>query len=147
MKAIICVEDNGGICFHSRRVSQDVHQREDVCARYGKEGLLMKASTAELYKTQESVSCTIVPSWAHACSLSGWCVFEDREVSAYEKELEEVVIYRWNRRYPSDEKLRLTLKAPLWRCVKRYEFAGKSHPRISVEHYRKESGKKERESK
>ena len=134
MKVIICIDERGGVRFHDRRVSQDVAQRRDVIARYGKDGLLMRKETAALY-AGETDALHVVDDWEQGLGQDGWWVCEDTAFLRWEEQLEEVILYRWNRRYPSDEVLRLCLSLPLWRCVAVYDLPGKSHARIDVEHY------------
>ena len=52
-------------------------------------------------------------------------------------ELDELVIYRWNRRYPADRRLRFLPQERGMVLIERTEFAGYSHERITREIWRK----------
>ena len=49
--------------------------------------------------------------------------------------MEGVILYRWNRTYPAD--LRLTLSLEGWSLERREIFAGSSHEKIIKEVYRR----------
>ena len=76
MKVIICIDERGGVRFHDRRVSQDVAQRRDVIARYGKDGLLMRKDTAALY-AGETDAIHVVDDWEQGLGQDGWWVCEN----------------------------------------------------------------------
>ena len=50
-------------------------------------------------------------------------------------EAEEVVLYHWNRTYPSDRRFPLPLAG--WTLARREEFSGSSHEKITKEVYRR----------
>ena len=58
-----------------------------------------------------------------------FCFVENQPLLPYEAQIQEVICYRWNRRYPSDVKLDLSLEG--WNVMEETEFAGKSHERIT----------------
>ena len=133
MKVIVCIDERGGVCFHGRRVSQDRQQREDVLIHYGDEGLLMKESASRLYGINDSV--TVIQDWKEELTDSRWWVAEDTEFLCWKDQLEELVIYKWNRTYPFDEKLSVPLDRQIWKKKKKRQFSGSSHEKIDVEHY------------
>ena len=47
---------------------------------------------------------------------------------------EELIVYRWNRHYPSDQ--RIALPPEGWRLIAKTEFLGYSHDKITKEVYR-----------
>ncbi len=135
MKVILCIDEKGGVRFHGRRLSQDRIQRADVLRRFGREQLFMKEETAALYADAEMERIHRVIKWEPTIGKDGWWVCEDLEFMKWKEQLQELVLYRWNRKYPSDEQLSLTLTLPLWSCQACDTFAGSSHPLIHVEHY------------
>ena len=64
-----------------------------------------------------------------------FCFVENQPLLPYEAQIQEVICYRWNRRYPSDVKLDLPLEG--WNVMEETEFAGKSHERITRTVYRR----------
>ena len=57
------------------------------------------------------------------------------EFLCWKDQLEELVIYKWNRTYPFDEKLSVPLDRQIWDCIEKRQFSGSSHEKIDVEHY------------
>ena len=140
MKVIICVDDRGGVSYHGRRLSQDRLQRIDVIQRFASHGFCMKKETADLYHQIDKRCYQVIPAWKQVLSSDRWWVSEDIEFLQWLDQLEELVIYRWNRLYPSDKKLLLSLPVADWRCILHDSFVGSSHAKIDVEHYVKGNG-------
>ena len=63
------------------------------------------------------------------------CFAETADPAPWAARVEEIVLYRWNRRYPAD--LRFTLPLEGWTLVRSEEFAGSSHEKITKEVYRR----------
>ncbi|MFR3321262.1 MAG: hypothetical protein ACLTSZ_09105 [Lachnospiraceae bacterium] len=57
--------------------------------------------------------------------MISWAVENQLSFCRMRREIQEVICYRWNRRYPSDVKLDLPLEG--WNVMEETEFAGKSH--------------------
>lgn len=65
------------------------------------------------------------------CTLEKNCTFfyEVDDLFGMEEFLDKVIIYFWNRKYPSDKKLKLDLTRYIIICT--YEFVGSSHENIT----------------
>jgi len=62
-----------------------------------------------------------------------YCFIEDADVLPYMDQVTQILLYRWNRRYPSDRKF-----PPIdasWKRISIEEFEGNSHPVITEEVY------------
>ena len=55
----------------------------------------------------------------------------------YQNKLEKIVLFRWNRVYPADTWLDLSLDEEGWHLVNCQEFSGSSHKTITQEVYEK----------
>lgn len=130
MKLIVCLDDRNGMSFLGRRQSQDALLRQDMLAYVGGESLCMNAYSAAQFEDKSRILIAQQPPEA------GYCFLEDRPAESF-LPAEELVIYRWNRHYPSD--LRFPLEQALvgMRLVGSTEFAGSSHETITREVYRK----------
>ena len=53
------------------------------------------------------------------------------------KNIEDVYVFNWNRDYPADKYFTLDLKLNGFKRVKKEEFTGCSHKRITLEIYKK----------
>ena len=51
-------------------------------------------------------------------------------------QIEELILFRWNRVYPAD--LHCTLDLSVWKLTETEEFAGNSHEKITQERYVRE---------
>lgn len=136
MHIIICLDDDNGMLFHNRRQSQDERLREDVVEQLGERELWMNAYSARLFSDMEHADIHVSETFLEEAGADAYCFVEKPPLLPYEEKIEEVICYRWNRRYPSDQKLDLPLA--LWQVTEEYEFAGKSHERITRTVYRKE---------
>lgn len=62
-----------------------------------------------------------------------WCFVENVSLLPYLDEIEELIIYKWNRKYPAD--VWLDLEFASWKLQHVKEFAGSSHEKITRETY------------
>ena len=60
-------------------------------------------------------------------------LIEDSDIMPYMDKVTQIVLYRWNRRYPSDRKF--PALGSEWRLVAAEDFEGNSHPVITEEVY------------
>ena len=60
-----------------------------------------------------------------------FCFFEDVDPMPWLGRAEKVILYRWNRKYPADQRVPLPLAG--WETAEMSDFAGSSHTRISKE--------------
>ena len=56
---------------------------------------------------------------------------EDCELAPYLEKIEQIIVYRWNREYPSDRKIDIDLKK--WKRNSKRDFEGSSHKKITEE--------------
>jgi hypothetical protein len=64
-----------------------------------------------------------------------YCFVEDASIQPYCQWVEKVIIFKWNRVYPSDQKFDFSLLD--WSGTIISEFAGRSHDKITVEEWKK----------
>ena len=62
-----------------------------------------------------------------------FCLLETEDPADYAANLEELILFSWNRDYPAD--LHFTLDLSGWKQVKTAEYAGSSHEKITETHY------------
>ena len=62
-----------------------------------------------------------------------YALVETDDLEEISKNIEEILIFRWNRLYPSDKKLELDLSG--WQYTVEKEFSGNSHKKITLEKY------------
>lgn len=130
MRLILCVDNQGGLAFHHRRQSQDRAVRADILQMCGDTGLWVTAYTAQQFDMEQQSRLKVVNSFEDA---EEFCFIEDETAETYMSDAEKIILYHWNRRYPSDT--RITLPMVGWKCEERTEFSGYSHEKITKEVY------------
>lgn len=132
MIAAVCVDDRNGMLFNKRRLSRDRAQQEDLLALCGSEKLWLHSFSAKLFADYEA-QIIVDDCFLQNAGVGEICFVEDQPLQPWLKRLEGVILYRWNRAYPSDQTLDLDLN--VFVCKEREEFPGTSHKTITREIY------------
>ena len=114
MILVSCAENSLGLRFNHRRCSQDRALCRDLLEQAG----------GKLWLARESLGL-----------FGDFPQAELHVVAAPEIRPEKLLLYRWNRDYPSDEKFQFP--EGLWHLTEAREFPGFSHPVITAEYYDK----------
>ena len=122
MILIACVDDNLGMLFNNRRQSMD---------RVLRARLLKLCSRGQFDETAEGI--TVDEDFMAKAGSDDYCFAENISVKPYEKEVQKIILYRWNRVYPADLYFDIDLKN--WHLKKSNDFAGSSHDKITEEVY------------
>lgn len=134
MILILCLDDRNGMSFLGRRQSQDSALRRHM----------LEMTEASLLWMSEYSQRQFVESYDHVrvasdpVSSAGdgeYCFVEKGDVMAAGDRVEKLVVYRWNRHYPSDVDFSPADFAGGIAPQVVAEFAGTSHERITVEVY------------
>ena len=133
MKLIVCMDDRCGVLFNNRRVSSDREVVKHILEAIGREKLYCSQYSSELFP--EDRVC-VVDSPADLQS-DAHCFWEGQDLTAIADQVRELVVYKWNRRYPYDCAFPVELFENKLACIAKEEFAGSSHDRITCEVYRK----------
>ncbi len=130
MIVIVCLDDNNGMMFNKRRQSSDVVLTQRILDMADTSRLWTNEYSAKLFNGLE---ISVAADFMKQAGKGEYCFVEDTDIAPYIDRIEKLIIYRWNRRYPSDRKLDLSLDH--WTLIQTQEFAGKSHPVITEEVY------------
>lgn len=130
MKIIACVDDQNGILFNHRRLSSDAVLTRRILENIGDATLWVTPYSAKLF---EGASVCVDPCLLDLAKAEDYCFIEDSDIMPYMDKVTQIVLYRWNRRYPSDRKF--PVLGSEWRLMATEEFEGKSHPVITEEVY------------
>lgn len=130
MNIIVCLDDGNGMLFNKRRQSKDKKVIEDIEAMTD---ILWVHSFSKTLFAESKVSVKIDDHFLELAKEGEWCFVENQNVTPYESKIEQLFIYRWNRRYPSDFKLDIQLNR--WTLAEQKEFVGFSHENITREQY------------
>ena len=136
MKVIVCVDDCGGMMFNHRRQSQDRVLKEDILNNLNGSRLWMNAYSAKMFLQEENPLITVDEDFLQKAQEEDFCFVENLPLSAMEEKISEVILYHWNRKYPSDQFFDLDLSEH-WMRRETVEFPGSSHEKITKESYLK----------
>lgn len=135
MKIIVCIDINGGMAFNQRRQSQDKKLRERILNIINGNKLMMNDYS---YKQFGDVPQIIVDNkFLENSTHDDFCFVEDIDVAPYVSKIDKIILYHWNRSYPSDLKFTISLDKG-WKLISKEDFKGSSHENISEEVYERE---------
>ena len=129
MILIVCVDDNNGMMFNKRRQSRDgelIKRIENITK--GKCLWTSEYSKALFSREVETAECFL-----DKAGEGEYCFNETiGDISVLP---ERIIIYKWNRKYPSDLKFNFDMSK--MKIVSSFEFVGSSHEKITEEIYEK----------
>ena len=134
MTLAFCVDDRGGLSFNRRRQSRDRAVSADLLTQAGGHTLWVEPYSRPLFPQEAGNVRTAEEPWTQA-GLEDLCFLELTGPSPALKRAERLILYRWNRHYPSDRKLLLPPEG--WTLTSRTEFPGHSHDVITKEIYQR----------
>ncbi|WP_041137959.1 hypothetical protein [Beduini massiliensis] len=137
MKIIVCLDDHNGMMFNNRRQSQDRKVREDMMQL--SLPIMMNSYSYKMFEkgyTKNIIVQEELPVLKEDCYL----FIENQDVKTYEDQITEVIVYYWNRTYPSDLKWMIDLTSKQWQVVSVTEFQGSSHDNITKTVYIRNEG-------
>lgn len=135
MKVIVCLDDREGMMFNRRRQSRDRTVTEDMIRTA--DGVLAMSPYSESLFQNTEVERRVSDRFLDLTKEGDWCFVEDRELFPYRDRIKTVVVYHWNRHYPSDRRFDLDLEREGFCLKERIEFAGYSHEKITKERFEK----------
>ena len=127
MRIIVCIDDNGGMMFNNRRVSSDKVVTERIID-------LLKDNSAKLF-ADKTDNLKISNDFLSKAGDNDYCLVENVDITEHISDIGQVIIYYWNRKYPSDFKFPKNAAVSGLKCVSVTEFSGNSHEKITEEVY------------
>lgn len=132
MRPIICIEDNGGMLLFGKRLSKDRVLRQRILELTAEGTLWMSTYSAKQF--EEGGRFAADDGYLQKAAATDYVFVEDGDFSL--DDCDELVLYRWNRRYPADRFFAADLAG--FALASTREFAGYSHETITEEIYRRE---------
>lgn len=133
MILILCLDDKNGMAFNRRRQSRDAEGVKKLLALTAGAPLWMNAYSARLFEGAPNLH--VAEDFMDQAGPGEYAFAEFPPLSPYAREVERILALRWNRAYPADAKLDIPLKPGLWRLIKREDFPGSSHEKLTLETY------------
>ena len=134
MNVIVCIDEAGGMLFNGRRQSKDKCLRQKARELAQGEPLWMNSYTASQF-AEDGYEVVVDEDFLSNAPENAWCFVENRDLLPWIQNIQQVAVYHWNRRYPSDVKFPMDVLRSQWKRISDKEFAGNSHERITEEVY------------
>ncbi len=134
MNIIICIDDGGAMTFLGKRQSRDKAVCRDIINSAGGSRILVTEYSLSLFGEGEVTS---VKDPLKEASADDFCFIENENITPYLEKANRLIIYKWNRLYPSDKNFVFLPKEHGFFQVERTDFKGKSHKKITKEVYAK----------
>lgn len=133
MIVIVCVDNNLGMLFNNRRLSQDKTVTDKVLDLSKQSKLWMNHYSYALFDKVASKNLNVDEDFLSKAARGDFCFIEDKKIKTHEKLIEKIILIKWNRDYPADFKLDIDLSS--WNLIDMTEFIGNSHKTITMEVY------------
>lgn len=136
IKLIVCADDRGGYLFHHRRVSFDKVVTEDILHSVGDENTLwMSPYTAGLFHEAEHLNICVDDACMSLAGLNDYCLIEENIDHNIWMNVQEIILYKWNRIYPYDTACPIEEIQKQFSMVHTEDLQGNSHQKITKEVY------------
>ena len=135
MIVAVCLDEHGGVMFNHRRQSLDRELRARLLREAGEKHLLLNSYSASQFTEEDLARLEISEDFLDKAGPGDYCFVEDRPVCPYEEKIEKLLVFKWNRIYPSDTHFDIDLSCGSWRLIESSDFPGYSHEKITLEVY------------
>lgn len=131
MILVACIDDRGGMLFNHRRQSQDRLLRQDLLREAGDRAVWMNEYSRKQF-SEVPENLRVAEDFYLQAAEGEFCFFEDVDPTPYLDRAEMILLYHWNRHYPSDPP-RFPQPLEGWSVQRQEDFVGSSHPCITKE--------------
>lgn len=138
MVLAVCVDNNNGMAFGNRRQSRDIAVCKDLTESCKGDTLYMDSYSEILFADfKEFGTKIIVPTSLESlvCDENDCVFIEKISPALFTDKISKIIIYKWNRDYPSDMKFDIDMSG--WTLISATSFPGNSHEQITKEVYRR----------
>ena len=133
MIAIVCIDDNEGMMFNNRRQSRDSILIDKITEITKGSKLWLNKYSYSLFDEKNMSNINVDESFVLEAANGEYCFVENVSLKDYEKWIEKLIVFKWNRVYPKDFEFDMDLSE--WKLVESSEFKGSSHDKITMEVY------------
>lgn len=135
MILLVCVDDGMGMAFAGRRQSRDRLLRKRILEKTAGGRLWMSGYSARQFAEDDAPQVCVTGDAFCSAGAGEYCFVETIAPLAMEAQIEEIILFRWNRKYPADLFFNIPLEEHGWKLRTYTEFAGQSHAHITEEVY------------
>ncbi len=136
MKLVFCIDDRGGMMFNKRRVSRDRILIENLAELIGDNALYIEPYSEELFSEQDlNIICSRNP--VSSADKEDFSFIESIDPQEALSCADELIIYKWNRKYPSELRFTESPEKHGFCLAESFDFTGSSHEKITREIYKR----------
>lgn len=136
MIIIACIDNSNGMMFNKKRLSRDKSVITDIQTITAGRRLMMNRYSYSLFNEySQNMPCCVSDTFLDDAGECDYCFVENQNIMPYIHKIEGIILYRWNRDYPSDFKFELQLDDNNLKLAESRDFQGFSHNRITKEVY------------
>ena len=121
-----------GMSFFGKRQSRDKKLIERLLSHEEYKNVYVSAYSLPLFYEFEDARVCVTSDYSEA-GEEDICFFELEHITEYDKDIKGLVIYRWNRAYPSDKKFPYLPEDKGYALISSVDFEGNSHELITEE--------------
>lgn len=134
MHIILVVDDNWGMSFNNRRQSRDRVLTERILELTASAHLWIRESSLKLFPDPPA-HLIIDDEFPIKAESGDYCFVENVALLPTIEKFEGIIVFHWNRVYPSDQVFDRTFLEGGWLLTSTSEFVGHSHEKITMERY------------
>ena len=131
MILVACIDANKGTMFNNRRQSRDRALIEHILELGENKKIWISNFSKDLFEGCENV--LVDDDFINKIEDNDICFVENIALSSMLNKANTIILYNWNREYPSDKYLDITLDD--WALETERDFVGYSHERITEQIY------------
>ena len=134
MVTAVCIDDRNGMTLFGKRQSRDREIVRDfvrLCRKKGGRVLIAPFSSVLFTRYKVITDDNLLEN----AGKKDFCFIENKDILPYAEKIEKLVVYKWNRDYPSDVQFTMPEGFVLSQSV---DFEGYSHEKITRLIYVKE---------
>ncbi len=132
MTLIVCLDTKNGLRFNGRRQSRDSVIIDKIYSIVSDSRLLLKGYSKQLFSLPLP-NMVICDDPVNSACKNDYCFIEENYNEFPEKQIEKIIVFRWDKVYPQDESFGIDLSK--WKLISQNTFAGNSHKAITEEVY------------
>lgn len=129
MNVAVCIDDNGGMLFNSRRQSRDRILIDDFLKNAESNKVFITDFSEKLFA---DMNVCVNNNCLSDAEENDFCFIENEDILPFSHKIRKLIIYKWNRVYPADFYFEMPEGFVL---SETYEFQGSSHEKITKEVY------------
>ncbi len=135
VRCIICLDEKNGMMFNKRRLSQDIVIVKDVLEY--ESPIMMNSYSYKIFAQEDINKQILVQEGLPILNEDYFQWIEDVDLKDYEIKISELIVYYWNRMYPSDLKCHIDFSDDKWEVISEIELNGNSHEKITKRVYKR----------